>query len=276
MDPFPYVVIITAKGDENMQNFLDMSIKEVIENHPGVGGLLDEYDIGCVPCTVATCLLKDIVTIHNLPKKDEADLMYRLEKELYPDRDVKLKEVVEEDVKEEIQYSPPMQQLVDEHVYIKQLIAYISNVLELVAQDEKIDRDLLMNVIRFIREYADKYHHAKEEDILFDYTDKSLEIINVILEDHVTGRGHIKAVVDAIDTENKEQIISHLTAYQALLTEHIKKEDEILFPWIDRGLTTGQVGEIYQKFAQANEELGENLPERNLEFLESLNRKFKQ
>jgi hemerythrin-like domain-containing protein len=244
MDPFPYVVIITAKGDENMQNFLDMSIKEVIENHPGVGGLLDEYDIGCVPCTVATCLLKDIVTIHNLPKKDEADLMYRLEKELYPDRDVKLKEVVEEDVKEEIQYSPPMQ--------------------------------LLMNVIRFIREYADKYHHAKEEDILFDYTDKSLEIINVILEDHVTGRGHIKAVVDAIDTENKEQIISHLTAYQALLTEHIKKEDEILFPWIDRGLTTGQVGEIYQKFAQANEELGENLPERNLEFLESLNRKFKQ
>jgi len=259
-----------------MQDFLNMSIKEVIENNPRIGEFLEEYHVGCVPCTVATCLLKDVVTIHNLPKKDEAMLMYQIEKELFPDRDVKLKEVVEEEKQEEIKYSPPMQQLVDEHVYIKQVIAYISNVLELVVKDEKIDRELLLNVIRFIREYADKYHHAKEEDILFDYTDSSLEVIKVILEDHVTGRGHVKAVVDAIETENKEEIISHLTAYQALLTEHIKKEDEILFPWIDRTLTTGQVGELFQKFAQANTELGEELPERNLDFLESLHSKFDQ
>jgi len=259
-----------------MQKFMNMSVKEVIEKHPRVGELLEEYEIGCAPCTVATCLLNDVVTIHNLPKKDEAMLMYEIEKELYPDRDVVLKEVAEEEErKAEIKYSPPMQMLVDEHVYIKQLIAYISNVLEQVAQDEKVDREFLLKVIRFIREYADKYHHAKEEDILFDYTDSSLEVIKVILEDHVTGRGHVQAVVDAIKTENTEEIISHLTAYQALLTEHIKKEDEILFPWIDRGLTTSQVGEIFQKFVKANTDLGEELSERNLDFLESLHRKFK-
>lgn len=260
-----------------MQTFMNMSVKEVIERNPRIGKLLEEYEIGCAPCTVATCLLNDVVTIHNLPKKDEAMLMYEIEKELYPDRDVVLKEVAEEEeIKAEIKYSPPMQLLVDEHVKIKQLIAYISNVLELVAQNKKIDRELLLNVIRFIREYADKYHHAKEENILFDYTDSSLEVIKVILEDHVTGRGHVQAVVDAIETENKEEIISHLTAYQALLTEHIRKEDEILFPWIDRGLTTSQVGEIFQKFAKANTELGKELPERNLYFLESLHRKFEQ
>lgn len=257
-----------------MQNFMNRSIKEVIEQNPRIGEILDEYNIGCVPCTVATCLLKDVVTIHNLPKKDEAMLMYRMEKELYPDRDVQLKEAVEEEKKDEFRFSPPMQELVDEHVHIKQLVAYISDVLELVAQNEEVDRDLLLNVVRFIREYADKYHHAKEEDILFDYTDRSLEVIKVILEDHVTGRGHIKAVVDAIDTGNRAEIITHLTAYQALLTEHINKEDEILFPWIDRSLTTSQVGELFQKFAQANAELGEELPERNLGFLESLNAKF--
>ena len=84
MDPLVYVVIITAKGDENMQNFLDMSIKEVIEKHPGVGDLLDEYDIGCVPCTVATCLLKDIVTIHNLPKVPPCQISVRTQRK--PDR----------------------------------------------------------------------------------------------------------------------------------------------------------------------------------------------
>ena len=90
----------------------------------------------------------------------------------------------------------------------------------------------------------------------------------------MVGRGHVKAVVEAIETENREEISSHLTAYQALLTEHIKKEDEILFPWIDRGLTTSQVGEIYQKFARANADLGEELPERNLGFLASLDEIF--
>lgn len=262
-----------------MQDFMNMSVKEVIEKHPSINELLEEYEIACAPCQVATCLLNDVVTIHNLPKKDEAMLMFKIEKELYPDRDVQLKELTEDEAgeeKEEIKYSPPMQQLVDEHVYIKQVVAYISNVLELVAQSEKIDKDLLTNVIRFIREYADKYHHAKEEDILFDYTDKSLEIINVILEDHVTGRGHVKAAVEGIETGNKEEIISHLTAYQALLTEHIRKEDEILFPWIDRGLTTSQVGELFEKFAEANTDLGEELPKRNLDFLETLNELFKK
>ncbi|UCF30471.1 MAG: hemerythrin domain-containing protein [bacterium] len=257
-----------------MQNFMNMSVKEVIEKNPRIGEILEEYHIGCVPCTVATCLLRDVVTIHNLPGKDEAMLMYRMEKELYPERNVQLREVAEGKEKEEFKFSPPMQELVDEHVHIKQLVAYISEVLELVAQDEDIDRDLLFNVIRFIREYADRYHHAKEEDILFEYTDRSLEIINVIMEDHVTARGHIQAVVDAIDTGNREEIISHLTAYQALLTEHITKEDEILFPWIDRGLTTSQVGEIYRKFSEADAELGSDLPRRNLEFLRTLNEKF--
>ena len=80
-----------------MQNFMNSSVKEVIEKNPRIGEILEEYHIGCVPCTVATCLLSDVVTIHNLPKKDEATLIYRMEKELYPDRDVQLKEVVEEE-----------------------------------------------------------------------------------------------------------------------------------------------------------------------------------
>ncbi len=82
-----------------MQKYLDMAIKEAIKDHPKIGELLEEYNIDCVTCMVGTCLLKNIVAIHDLSKKDEAQLMYRIEKELYPDRDVKLKEVEEESVK---------------------------------------------------------------------------------------------------------------------------------------------------------------------------------
>ena len=35
------------------------------------------------------------------------------------------------------------------------------------------------------------------------------------------------------------------------MTEHIKKENEVLYPWIERGLSTTQVGELFAKFNEA-------------------------
>ncbi|MBT4970563.1 MAG: hypothetical protein HOM80_16275 [Bacteroidetes bacterium] len=213
-----------------------------------------------------------------MPKKDEAMLMFKIEKELYPDRDVKLREVSEEEeIKvKELKYSPPLKQLVDEHVNIMQVIYCIPDIIELIGKSVDLDKNLVLNTVRFIQEYADKYHHAKEEDILFDYADKSLEIINVIKEDHTTSRNHMKAVIEAVERGDKNEIANRMTAYAKLLTEHIKKEDEILYPWIDRSLTTTQVGELFQKFSDSNNTLGRELPKRNLDFMKSLQQMFEK
>ena len=48
----------------------------------------------------------------------------------------------------------------------------------------------------------------------------------------------------------------HLRAYGALLTEHIRKEDEVLYPWMDRELSTAQVGELFSRFAAVNDAAG--------------------
>jgi len=54
-----------------MEAYLNRSIKEVMTAFPAVEKILDEYGIGCGPCAVGSCLLKDIVEIHNLPEEDE-------------------------------------------------------------------------------------------------------------------------------------------------------------------------------------------------------------
>ena len=51
------------KKEAIMQEYLNKGIKEVIKQFPPVADILNEYDIGCVPCSVGTCLLKDIVQI---------------------------------------------------------------------------------------------------------------------------------------------------------------------------------------------------------------------
>lgn len=42
------------------------NIKDVIKVHPMIGEILDKHEIGCTKCTVGTCLLQDVVTVHFL------------------------------------------------------------------------------------------------------------------------------------------------------------------------------------------------------------------
>jgi len=47
-------------------------IKEVIEDHPRIGEILKKYEIGCLECSIGTCFLKDVVTVHVLGDAIEA------------------------------------------------------------------------------------------------------------------------------------------------------------------------------------------------------------
>ncbi len=261
-----------------MENVLNKEIKEIINTCPEVGRILEEYGIGCVPCSVGSCLLKDVVGIHNLDPQQEATLMYRIEKAIYPDRNIPepVVDVTKKSEPKKISYSPPVKKLVDEHVLIKRLLALIPLITDYVENSIKVDKDLVLRCVDFIRTYADKYHHMKEEDILFKYIDNNAEIIQIMYKDHDTGRGHIRQVVEGAEKGDKTQIKEHLLAYRDLLTQHIKKEDEILYPWIDRQLSTTQVGEMFVKCNEADASVGDELPRKYEKFIVELEEKFLQ
>ena len=261
-----------------MHKVLNREIKELITAYPEVGRVLEEYGIGCVPCSVGSCLLKDVVGIHNLDLQKEATLMYRLEKAIYPARKISepVVDMTRKSEPKKISYSPPVKKLVDEHVLIKRLLALIPAIVEFTESSLRVDRDLILRCVDFIRTYADKYHHMKEEDILFKYVDDKAEIIQVMFKDHDTGRGHVRQVVEGAEKGNKAQIKEHLLAYRELLTQHIKKEDEILYPWIDRQLSTTQVGEMFRKCSEADASVGDELPKKYEKFIIELEEKLLQ
>lgn len=58
-----------------MEEYLNKPIKEIIAQYPEVEDVLNDYDIGCGPCNVGICLLKDIVAIHRLSDDQEQQLM---------------------------------------------------------------------------------------------------------------------------------------------------------------------------------------------------------
>ena len=50
----------------------DQAIKDIVRDHPAIGAILEQHEIGCITCTVGICLLKDVVSIHGLPAEEEA------------------------------------------------------------------------------------------------------------------------------------------------------------------------------------------------------------
>lgn len=67
-----------------INNIGSQNILEVIKAHPMIGEILERHDIGCTKCSVGTCLLQDVVTVHFLG--DEVEGQIELEINEYLER----------------------------------------------------------------------------------------------------------------------------------------------------------------------------------------------
>lgn len=258
-----------------MEPYKNTGIKEIITEFPRVGEILGEYGIGCVSCTVGICQLKDVVDIHTLAPEKEKELMLRIEAAINPDLNAEVIAAPETAKREEVEhiFSSPMQILVDEHVLIKRWLALIPVLLENVDLTDKEGRQIFLDGLDLIRSYADRLHHGKEEDILFKYFDDSEKIFQVIYEDHRIARNHVKEMHTAIEKVDMVSLHHHLNAYRDLLAEHIEKEDEILFPWLDRKLSATQIAELASKFDEKDSKIDVE-PEQYRAFVDRLEKKY--
>ncbi|MCP3899577.1 MAG: hypothetical protein GY707_07685 [Desulfobacteraceae bacterium] len=204
---------------------------------------------------VGTCLLKDIVSIHSLSEPAEKELMERISGVILNGNDPG-EEKYKNIAKKPFVFSEPMQKLVDEHTLIKRWLALIPRVVEYVDLKTESGKQIITDGIDMIRSYADKFHHAKEEDVLFKYFDENAEIIQVMYEDHTNARALVQNMIKGLESENNELFIYNLLAYKDLLEEHIQKEDEILYPWMDRELTDAGLKEMNTKFVEADKNSG--------------------
>jgi len=241
-----------------MDELMEQGIKSIIDRYPAVGDLLNEYEVGCVPCQVGTCLLKDIVEIHNLSPDEEYKMMVRMAEIVMPGQEVTItrRERKVDPTGGGPKYSPPMKQLVEEHKLIKRFLALVPPVIGQMDLETEEGRKRILDGVNFVRRYADAFHHAKEEDILFRHFDRTLEILQVMYADHDTARNHMKAIVEAVEKRDRATVAEHLEAYRTLLTDHITREDNVLYPWMDRNLSDHQVGGLFAEFGEVDQRFG--------------------
>lgn len=145
--------------------------------------------------------------------------------------------------------------LSDEHKNILKVIETLSKECDRLGAGAEIDKDFFKKAVDFIKNYADKFHHAKEEDILFVELDKRegqmhCSPMGQMRHEHDLGRGFVKGLENALNSGNKEKIIENARSYAELLEDHIYKEDNILYPMADEVLDETAQKEMADKFAK--------------------------
>lgn len=170
--------------------------------------------------------------------------------------------------------------LVNEHDNIKIVLEAVRrNSIELM-NGKEVDDELYRGVIDFVRNYADKYHHQKEENQLFNKMPQEGPVQGMLLE-HDMGRKYISNLEKALndykngDKDAKVNIIAYGIAYRDLLAEHIDKEDNVIYKFALRVISEDEQRVLERDFKHI-EESPENIETKNkyVSFAQSLKQKF--
>jgi len=160
----------------------------------------------------------------------------------------------------------PIENLKRDHQSILQALQIIAKIAAYIKMDQTYNLEHVEKLIDFVKNFADGYHHNKEENILFPELVK-LGIsrdsgpVGVMLYEHEMGRVYIKGAIESIaiiKTGNDSANIllgTNLDGYASLLQNHIIKEENILFPMADRVLTNDKKEYINRQFIKLEEEL---------------------
>lgn len=135
----------------------------------------------------------------------------------------------------------PIGPLMIEHRLIEKMIRVIQKEVEVWKKEDRINPEFVDIAVDFIRVYADKCHHGKEEDILFrdlqkkNLSDEHKRIIKELIQDHQLGRKTVSEMVEAKQRYiqgNKEMlpvIIKCLEFMTDFYPKHMEKEDKHFF-----------------------------------------------
>jgi hemerythrin-like domain-containing protein len=156
----------------------------------------------------------------------------------------------------------PIGPLMIEHRLIERMIDVLRIEASRIVEGKTVDPVLLDSAVDFIRTYADRTHHGKEEDILFkdlaerDLSSEDQGVMKELVNEHVYARQTVRGLVEAKerylegDASAIEAIVERLEALVSLYPAHIEKEDKAFFPASMKYLTRSEQDAMIEKMRE--------------------------
>lgn len=175
--------------------------------------------------------------------------------------------------------------MIKEHENISVMIDIVREACYKVITGENINFDDFNLMVDFIKNYADKHHHGKEETFLFNRMIEEIGntaeklVKHGMLVEHDLGRLYISDLEKALEDlksgndKAKVDVIGSAISYCNLLSRHIEKENKVAYTFANRMLkdeTKNKIDDETKSFEENNKENSEKY----LKILEELKNKY--
>lgn len=175
----------------------------------------------------------------------------------------------------------PTEILMEEHKAILRLLEVLRKISAKLQNGSSVNVEALEKAVDFIRTFSDKCHHAKEEYVLFKFMEERGMPryggpIGVMLMEHDQGRNYVSKMAEAVEEikngkDAGKKYAENALNFADLLSQHIHKEDNILYPMSEQMMEEGDEEKLLEEFEQSEKErVGDGVHDKYLKILEEL------
>ena len=157
--------------------------------------------------------------------------------------------------------SKAIDDLKHEHEAILSALKILDTISEGIGNGSTPDKSDLSSFLGFLKEFADKCHHGKEEGLLFPALvaagmPEKGGPIEVMLSEHALGRDYIQEMDNAITSGPDYMTFAYAARnYSLLLQSHIQKENNVLFPMAEDALEKSRLEQLHESFEEHEEKV---------------------
>jgi hemerythrin-like domain-containing protein len=163
----------------------------------------------------------------------------------------------------------PTEILSDEHRLIVAVLDSLEEAAEHLDSGDAVSPEYFLDAAEFVAGFADRCHHAKEEDILFVAMTaigmpRDSGPVAVMLREHDEGRQYTAAFRSAAeqmksgDGSAAADVVCNVFNYVYLMREHINKEDNVLFPMAAQIIPADTMQQVSSDFQRVMDEDAKN------------------
>jgi hemerythrin-like domain-containing protein len=158
----------------------------------------------------------------------------------------------------------PIETLSNEHGLIRQYLDVLSMAAEKIENGLRPSEAFFEKGVEFARTFVNRYHHFKEEHVLFvQVAQKKRGEVDAQLDalryEHERGRTLVAGIEKALpgygakDPIKTGELLEHIAAYASLLRHHIHVEDHVFYPMAQKTLTAKEFESLSQEFEKQRE-----------------------
>ena len=137
--------------------------------------------------------------------------------------------------------SVPVEVLITEHKLILQAVSLMKNEAQRIQTSQTVNAAFVTTIVDFFRTYADRFHHGKEEGLLFrelsqkKMNDNDSKIMKELIMEHAFARRTVTALENAKNSyvsgekDALKDVLANLGELVKLYPAHIEKEDKHFF-----------------------------------------------